>query len=215
MRFLKIQVLLLLLAVVVVGALGADVVLKNRAETELVAQVTQRVPGTTGVEADISSFPFVGRLLISGTVPKVVITAQHADSGSIGLSDVRVVVEEVEMDSQAARDGKAVVKSIGRGSVQADLRANEINPFLPRGYRVDLQPGKATVSGPGASLAQFVTTPEGAIQLRVADRALVDLPFPKTDLLPCAPAAEFVSGAVRLTCSFDEVPPLLLDLAQQ
>jgi hypothetical protein len=215
MRFLKVQVLFLLIAVVVVGALAADVVLKNRAETELAAEVGRRVPGTTGVEADISSFPFVGRLLVSGTVPKVVVTAQHADSGSIGLSDVRVVVEDVEMDSRAARDGRAVVRTIGAGSVQADLRANEINPFLPRGYQVDLQEGKAVVRGPGAALAQFVTTPQGAIQLRVADRALVDLPFPKTDLLPCAPAAAFVTGAVRLTCSFDEVPPLLLDLAQR
>lgn len=214
MRFLKVQVLLLLVAVVVVGGLALDVVLKNRAETELAAEVARRVPGTTGIEADISSFPFVGRLLLSGTVSKVVVTAQHSDSGGVGLSDVRVVVEDVEMDSKAARDGRAVVRSIGAGSAQADLRANEINPHLPRGYQVELQPGKAVVKGPGASLAQFVTTPEGAIELRVADRALASLPFPKTDLLPCAPAAAFVSGAVRLTCTFDEVPPLLLDLAQ-
>lgn len=215
MRFLKLQVLLLLIAVVVVVGLAFDVVLKNRAETELAVEIARRVPGTTGIKADISSFPFVGRLLVSGTVPEVVVTAQHAESGSIGLSDVRVVVEEVEMDTQAARDGRAVVKSIGRGTVQADLRANEINPFLPRGYQVELQPGKATVRGPGASLAQFVTTPEGKIQLRVAEKALVDLPFPTTDLLPCAPDAAFISGAVRLTCSFDKVPPLLLDLARQ
>lgn len=215
MRFLKIQVLLLLIAVVIVGAAAADVVLKNRAETELAAEVGRRVPGTSGIEADISSFPFVGRLLLSGTVPKVVVTAQHSDSGPIGLSDVRVVVEDVEMDSEAARDGRAVVRSIGSGSVQADLRVNEINPQLPRGYQVEIQQGKAVVRGPGASLAQFVTTPGGSIQLKVADRVLVDLPFPKTDLLPCAPAAAFVSGAVRLACSFDEVPPLLLDRAQR
>ena len=216
MRFLKVQVLLLLVAVVVVGGLGADVVLKHRAETELAAEVARRVPGTTGIETDISSFPFVGRLLVSGTVPKVVVTAQHADAaalGAIGLSDVRVVVEDVEMDTTAARDGRAVVRSIGAGTVQADLRVNEINPLLPRGYQVELQPGKAVVRGPGASLAQFVTTPSGTIQLRVADRALVELPFPKTDLLPCAPSAAFISGAVRLSCSFDEVPPLLLALA--
>ena len=54
MRFLKLQVLLLLIAVVVVAALAADVVLKNRAETELAAEVSRRVPGTTGVEANIS-----------------------------------------------------------------------------------------------------------------------------------------------------------------
>ncbi len=216
MRFLKLQVLLLLLAVVVVGALAADVVLKNRAETELAAEVTRRVPGTTGVRAKISSFPFVGRLLLSGKVPTVVLTAQHAGAGDVlALSDIRVQVDDVEMDSAAAKDGRAVVKSIDRGSVRADLRVNELNSRLPRGYQVQLQDGKAVVSGPLAAQAQLVATPEGRIQLKVAGRALFDLALPKTDLLPCSPNVTFVSGAVRLACSFDEIPPLLLDLARR
>ena len=213
MRSLKLQVFLLLIAVIGVGALVFDVVLKGRAEAELADEVERRVPGASGVEADISSFPFVGRLLLSGRVSKVVITAQHAGIDVVALSDVRVQVEDVEMDTDAAMDGRAVVRSIGRGSVQADLRQEEINSLLPRGYSVQMQGEKATISGPAASRAQFVTTPEGSVQLRIADRALVDIPFPKTDLLPCAPAATFVTGAVRLACTFDELPPLLVDLA--
>lgn len=216
MRFLKLQVLLLVIAVVVVGGLAADVVLKNRAETELAAEVARRVPGTTGIEATISSFPFVGRLLLSGKVPKVVVTAQHAGTPDVvALSDIRVQVDDVEMDTAAAKDGRAVVRSIDRGSVQADLRVDQINPRLPRGFSVQLQAGKAVVSGPGGAEATLVATPEGALQLKIANRTLLDLPLPKTDLLPCAPAATFVSGAVRLSCTFDEVPPLLLNLARR
>ena len=214
MRFLKLQVLLLLVAVVAVGALVFDVILKNQAETELTAEVARRVPGTTGIESTISSFPFVGRLLVSGKVPKVVVTAQHAASEPVALSDVRVEVLDVEMDTAAARDGRVVVRSIGRGSVKADVRADQINPRLPRGFQVELQDGKAAVRGPASTQAELVATPEGAIQLRVAGRSLLDIPFPKTDLLPCAPTASFVRGAVRLACSFDEVPELLLDVVQ-
>jgi len=216
MRFLKLQVLLLLIAVVVVGAGGADIVLKSRAETELAAQVTKRVPGTTGVRAKISSFPFVGRLILSGKVPKVVVTAQHAGVGDVmALSDIRVQVEDVEMDTAAAKAGKAVVRAIDRGSVRADVRVDQINSRLPRNYQVQLEDGKATISGPAASSAQLVATPEGRIQLKLAGKAIVDLALPKTDLLPCAPAPTFVSGAVRLACTFREIPPLLVDLAQR
>lgn len=215
MRFLKLQVLLLVLAVLAVGGLIFDVVLKGRAEAELADEVTRRVPGTTGVEAEISSFPFVGRLLLSGEVSKVVITAQHAGSGAVALSDIVVQVEDVAMDSDEAMGGRAVVQSIGRGSVQADLRQDQINSRLPRGYQVQMQAGKATVSGPAAAQATLVTTPEGSVQLRVAGRSLVDVPFPKTDLLPCSPTPTFVAGALRLACSFDAVPPLLLDLARR
>lgn len=215
MRFLKLQVLLLLIAVVVVGALAFDVVLKNRAETELAAEVARRVPGTTGVKADISSFPFVGRLLLSGEVPKVVVTAQHTTVGELSLTDLRVQGDDVEMDTEAAKDGRAVVKSIGRGTAQADLRADQINSRLPRGFSVRLQSGKAVVSAPGGVQAQLVGTEKGGIALQAAGRNLFELAIPKTDLLPCTPTVTFVSGAARLSCTFDSVPPLLLDLARR
>ena len=214
MRLLKLQVFLLVLAVMVVAALGFDVVLKNRAETELASEVAARAPGTTGVGAKISSFPFVGRLLVSGRVPKVVVTAQHTSVADVSMEDIRIEVEDVKMDAQEARHGKAVVQAIRSGRVQADLRQDEINSRLPRGYQVQLSDGKAVVNGPVALPAQLVTTPEGSVQLRVANRSLFDLPFPKTDLLPCRPKATFISGALRLSCTFDTIPPLLVNLAK-
>ena len=215
MRFLKLQVLLLLLAVLAVGALAFDIVMKNRAETELAAQITERVADTNGVRARIRSFPFVGRLLLSGKVSHVDVTAQHSGAGGVDLADIRVRAEEVELDTDAAMDGRAVVKSIQRGSVQADLRQDQINSRLPRGIQVRLQPGAAVVSGPGGSEAQLTVTPEGKVQLRIGNRTLLDLALPDTKLLPCRPQATFVTGAVRLSCAFTEVPPLLLDLARR
>lgn len=215
MRFLKVQVLLLVLAVLAVGALAFDVVLKNRAEAELAAEVADRVPETTGVQARISSFPFVGRLLLSNKVPKVVVTAQHTSVEQVSLNDIRVEVEDVEMDSDEAMDGRAVVRSIGRGSVKAELRQDQINSRLPRGFQVQIQQGRATVSGPNAVQAQLVNSPEGRVQLLVARRSVFELPFPKTELLPCNPTGTFISGAVRLDCAFDEIPALLLQRAQR
>lgn len=215
MRFLKLQVLLLLLIVIAVAAVAGDIVLKNRAETELAAEITRRVPETNGVQARINSFPFVGRLLLSGKVSEVDVTAQHSRAGGVDLADIRVRAEEVEMDTDAAMDGRAVVKSIERGTAQADLRQDQINRRLPRGFQVRLQPGSAVVSGPGGSEATVTLTPEGNLQLRLGARTLLDLALPDTALLPCQPTATFVTGAVRLSCSFTEVPPLLLDLARR
>ena len=215
MRFLKLQVLFLLLGVVVVGAVAADVVLKNRAETELAAQIADRVPDTTGVRTRIRSFPFVGRLLVSGKVSHVDVTAQRSAAGGVALSDIRVRAEEVEMDSDAAMGGRAVVRSIKRGSVRADLGQDQINSRLPRGFQVQLQPGAAVVSGPGGAQAKLTVSPDGKVQLRIANRSLLDLALPDTALLPCRPTPTFVTGAVRLSCTFTEVPKLLLDLARR
>lgn len=214
MRLLKLQVLLLVVAVVAVGGLVFDFVVKNRAETALAEQVANRVAGTSGVGVAISSFPFVGRLAVSGQVPKIVVKVQQSTAGEVPLTDIRVLVENVKLDTQAALDGRAVVQSIGRGSVQADLREDEINRRLPRGYSVQLQAGKAVVSGPLGTKAELVSTPSGSLSLRLAGASLLDLRFPTTDLLPCRPTATFVRGAARLACTFTEVPRVLIDLAQ-
>jgi hypothetical protein len=214
-RSLKLQVLLLLVAVLAVGALAADVVLKNRAETELAAEVVRRVPDATGVQAKISSFPFVGRLLLSDEVKGVVVTAQHARVGDLSLADVRVEAEDVEMDPAAARDGRAVVRSIGRGTAQADLRQDQIDERMPSRFSVRLEEGRALVTGPAGVKAELLVTEKGALRLQVSERTLLELEVPKTDLLPCPIGVTFVNGAARLACTFDEVPPLLLDLAKR
>ncbi len=214
MRFVKLQVALLLLAVVVVAALGADVVLKNRAENALVAQVMAKEPDTSGVGAKIRSFPFVGRLVVSGQVARVDVTAQHATVGGVALSDIRVQAEGVKLDTAEAAHGRAVVRSIKGGSVQADLRQDQINSRLPKQIQVQVQQGTATITGPGGAQAQLLVTPDGTIQLRIANRSVLDLAIPKTALLPCVPKGTFVTGAVHLSCTFSEVPPILLNLAR-
>ena len=215
MRFVKLQVAVLLVAAVAVVGLGADLVLKNRAENELATQVMARVPQTSGVRAKIRSFPFVGRLARSGEIAQLDVMAQHSGAGDLSLNEILVKVEGVEMDTGAAMRGRAVVRSIKRGSVRADLRQNEINSRLPKQFQVELQQGAAVVSGPGGSQAKLTVSPEGAIRLSIGERPLLDLPLPNTALLPCRPEATFVPGAIRLVCTFDEVPPLLLDLAQR
>jgi len=214
MRFVRLQVALLLAAVVVVGALGADVVLKGRAEARLAAEVMAQSPDTNGVQARIRSFPFLARLLTSGKVAQVDITAQHANPGGVALSDLFVQLDEVELDPDQARRGRAVVRSIGRGRVRADLGQDQINSRLPRQFQVQLEQGRAVINGPGGTEGKLTISPEGRIQLRIGSRSLLDLPVPDSALLPCRPSAIFVPGALRLSCDFTEVPPLLLDLTR-
>ncbi len=214
MRFVKLQVALLLVAVLVVAALGADVVLKGRAESRLAAEVTAQSPDTNGVRARIRSFPFLARLLTSGKVAQVDISAQHAEPGGVALTDVFVQLDEVELELDQARKGRAVVRSIGRGRVRADPRQDQINSRLPKQVQVQLEQGRAVVNGPGGTEGKLTISPEGMIQLRIGSRSLLDLPVPDTDLLPCRPSATFVPGALRLSCEFTDVPPLLRDLAR-
>lgn len=215
MRFVKLQVFLLLVAVLLVGALAADLVLKNKAENRLTTEVAARSPETTGVQTRIRSFPFVGRLLLSGKVAQVDITAQHAGPGGVGLSDIRLRAEDVELDVGEATHGRAVVRSIGRGSVRADLGQNEINTRLPKQFQVQLQKGTAVVTGPGGGEGTVKVSPEGNIQVHMGSRSLLDIAIPQSNLLPCTPSATIVPGALRLTCDFTGVPKLLVDAVRR
>lgn len=211
MRFVKLQLLLLLVVVLVAAALGADFVLKSRAEAELTTRIEKAAPEATGVRSRIRSFPFVGRLLVSGKVSQVDVMAQHSDVAGVELSDIRLRLEGVEMDSAEARHGRAVVRSIERGSVQADLPQGQINSRLPKQFQVQVEKGRAVVTGPGGAQAQLSVTPEGTVKVSLAGRALLDLPLPKTSLLPCRPSAGFVPGALRLTCDFTDLPAFLVN----
>ena len=62
------RLLLPFVVVVVVGGLGLDVAAKKYAEGQLASRAESRASGQASASARISSFPFVGRVLLSGEV---------------------------------------------------------------------------------------------------------------------------------------------------
>jgi hypothetical protein len=202
------------LAVVVGGACVADVFVRGEAERALAAAVEREAPGTHGTSASIGSFPFVGRLVVRGQVPVVTVRAREARAAELPLRDVSVTVHDVHLDTGQAVKGKVRITSAGHGSLDATVTQDDLNRRLP-GVHVVLTPGQAEVGGPAGVKGELVTSTKGRLVLRVAGRTLFEIPLAVAGLLPCEPEVAIDQGALRLSCSFDDVPDVLLRAASR
>jgi hypothetical protein len=213
LRVVKLQILVIVLVVLVGGLLILDVVVRGRTEQALAAAVEAKVPETQGTTATIDSFPFIGRLLVQGTVPTVTVRAAQTRVGPLTLHDVAVTVHDVDVDLAGAVGGNLRISSIGSGTLAARVLQSDLSGRVP-GVRVVLVPGRADVIGPGGVKGELVTTKPGVLTLRVAGRTVDDLALPQSGLLPCAPRVTIVEGALELGCSFTKVPDALLAATQ-
>lgn len=217
-KLLKLQILLVLLAVLVVAGLAADqLFLRPKAESAIDAAVTRGVPGTTGVRTHISALPFVPRVLATGRVPELRVAASTSRPKGVPvtLRDLEIVVTDVVIDRAAALQGRAEVRSIGAGTARAALAPGEVVKLLGvPGLDVKVAGGAATATVAGRGVAQLLLG-EGRLEVKVGGVRLARVALPASDLLPCAPTAAFQGDALVLSCSFTKVPDVLVDLANR
>ena len=155
-----------------------------------------------GVETSVDTFPFLGRLLVSG-----------ATSFSIGLDDVTdrgVRVDRIEFDVDGlvfdrgeALEGRVRIDDVER--VRATAVINEDTIAAAAGVPVDLEPGSATAAGSTVEVAVVGRQ----VQAAVPGVGAVTFAVPSTDYLPCEPALVIAQDRVELSCTTDSLPPLV------
>ncbi len=211
------RVAVLIVVVVVVAAVAGDMVARRRAQATLVDAVVRNVPGATDVSASVSSFPFLGHLLVQGRVAEVDVriggvAAPIGGRSAVDLTDVQVDVHDVDLDTGEALHGQARVTAIGRGHVQASISQDALQRLLPRGVSVHLAAGSAQVTGPLAGSAEIVATGTGKLALRLGrPQVVIPIPLPTATVLTCPPQVAIADGTLTLSCSFRDVPRILVD----
>lgn len=153
-----------------------------------------------GVDFSINSFPFLARL---GLLGEVSATLELQDVGQDGATlDAFVVeIDNLVFDRDRAFHGHVLVSGLDRATVTARLEQDTLSDLL--GVPVDLPRG--------GRAADF------GIELQVADEGLVIIAggrqevisFPAADYFPCDPDVEFHPGRLELTCSTEELPPIV------
>lgn len=208
----------LIFLMIVVGLLGvADVGTRRFAEAELAAKVERSVQGSAGVDVDIDSFPFTAQLLATGEVPRLDLRVERLSGRSLELTDTLVRLEGVVIDKSRLTSGKAEVKSIERGTVALTIEASALASLVPDEVDLVLEGGRLQASFRGREVAAATVeiSEEGALELTIPPLPVVSIVLPGRTLFPCRPNAELVGREMRLRCSFDEVPPALLRVANQ
>lgn len=194
-----------LVALLGVADQGARVV----AEGKLASRAREAAGGPDSARATIKSFPFLGRLLASSSVPRVEVRVTGATAGPVRLAAVEVVGTGVTLDRGAMFAGDVRLEDIEGGVVTVELDGPSITEVVD--LPVTIADGTVRVgAGQVAVNADVTVNPSGSLVLRLRGLPALTVPLVRTPLIPCAATTVSVEGdRVRLSCEVDELPAVL------
>jgi hypothetical protein len=217
------------LVVVVVIAAGALVVgdqaARVYAQSKLAERAAAYYPPSTASDASIRSFPFVGRLLVSGDVPDVKVGMDNLRADVVLIRRFELDLHDVVVDRQALFKGRVEITGIGSGRIEALVDGSSLARavgedlrFHDGGVEIHKRVGGRDVFARGR-----VTVAKNALRLEPTSVQGAGLPasaftltiqIPGSDLWPCAAQAQSVEGGLRVSCTVEHVPPALVRAAQ-
>lgn len=201
----RLVVLVLVLGIVVVAAVIGDTVARHRAETVIAARIEAAVPGTAA-QVQISSFPFVGRLAVSGRVASVRARVTGATVGRFPVDLVDLVVNDLAVSRPDLLNGKVVVRFIASATATATLSQQSVDT----GSGLPVTLGAGTVGLAGVQVPAQVSLVSGSVRISVPPLPTLTLPALPPVLLPCTADAVLTPGLLTLSCTTATVPTALI-----
>ncbi len=188
----------------------ADVAARGVAEDQLRQRVISRVQTATSgsagpVSASISSFPFLGRLLVSGEISQVDVSVHDVTVRGVTFASAGVRLRSVHIDLDSLLDDRRVaLESIDHGTAVVEIAGSEISRLL--GVPVVLDADRARVRVGGALVDVSVRVEGSSLVVEAGGLTLPAIEIPPLPLVACLSGTEILAGRVRLTCEVDQVP---------
>jgi hypothetical protein len=211
--------------VVLLALIVGDQAAKSWAESKLAERAAAYYPPGSGSSASIRSFPFVGRLLVSGSVPRVDVNLDDVRIQAVLLRQLTLRVSDVTLDRSDLFDGRVRLLDVGQGQIRATIDGSSLAKAT--GFDVRLRPGQVEVhqriqgvnvvaKGELSVKGNVVTvTPTSVQGLSVPlNRFAINYRIPGIEILPCQAETEIVEGAAILSCDINDVPAALVQAAQ-
>src|SRR5438067_7916206 len=217
--------LLVVPTVILLALVVADRAAKGWAESKLAERAAAYYPPGSGSSASIHSFPFVGRLLVSGSVPRVDVNLDDLRVDPVLIRQLSIHVTDVKLNRSELFHGRVHLDDVGSGKMVATIDG----PSLARAAGLDLRftPGvvsvhekiqgvDVTAKGKVAVKGNVVTvTPTSVEGLNVpASRFVVSYRIPGIEILPCQADVKIVQNGIVVSCNLVDVPPALVQAAQ-
>ena len=189
----------------------ADVAARGVAEDQLRQRVESRVAASGSssgapVSAQISSFPFLGRLLLSGTISEVDVSLVDVTVRGVTFASVGVELRSVRIDRDTlVQDRRVALQSIGRGTAVVEISGDEVSRLL--GVPIVFEEGQARVRVGGQLVSVAARVEGGALVVEAGGLTLPPIEIPPLPLVSdCLSGTEILAGRLRLTCTLDQVP---------
>ncbi|TML43788.1 MAG: DUF2993 domain-containing protein [Actinobacteria bacterium] len=197
---------LLVAALIAVLLVAADQGARVFAQSELRKRAGAAVPEAAAVHAKVSSFPFVGQLVVSGRVTEVALRFDGIRSSRLQLHEVALDLRGVVIDRHALiAEQRGQLNRISRGTVTVDITAAALAAAFGVDLRVVMRLGPSGLAGLASAAAEG-----GRLVLRFAGLPAASVVIPRGDLVPCQPLVAVTSAGVRLSCTFTHIPPRLI-----
>jgi hypothetical protein len=188
---------------------AADIGVRSVAEQQLRDRVAATAHPGGATSARIESFPFLGRLLTSGNVSRVRLSAADLTVEGLTVARVSLDLQDVTFDrSRLLSDRKVVLQSLGRGTAEAEVTQEQLSQRL--GVPVTLTPGRVQVRVAGQLVTAKAGVSQNQLRVTVTGLSVPALKIPALPLVPCVADAVVLAGRIRLTCSVDQIPPELV-----
>jgi LmeA-like phospholipid-binding len=218
-------ILLVIPTVLLLALVVGDQAAKGWAESKLAERAAAYYPPGSGSSAAIHSFPFLGRLLVSGSVPRADVNLDNLRVETVLIRQLSIHVSDVKLNRSELFSGRVHLDDIGKGRIVATLDG----PSLAKatGFDVRFKPGEVEVhqkiegvdvvaKGKVAVKGNLVTvTPTSVQGLAVpASRFAISYRIPGIEIFPCQADVKLIQNGVVLACDVTDVPAALVQAAQ-
>lgn len=186
----------MLLGVVVVVLVVGDLLARAYVETGVEASLREELHDVGSVDADISSFPFVGRIIVGGEVRRVRFTLTDVGGHELPVAALRLTVDGLRFDrSSLVNHSRLRVTGVDSVRVTAVVSADAMEALLgPAAGALDLAEGASVRIAGGR-----VELPGG-----------LSIPVPPVELLPCDASATIVERSLVFECVADRLPAIVV-----
>lgn len=211
----KLVVLLLVLgvvlAVLVGGLLYADVQVREYAEEQAETQLAGAVPMASGADVEIDAFPFVGRVLLDGTVKRLDVQLRDLRTEQLDVERVSLQIEGLVIDRDVLlSDRKLAIKGLQSGSVDASITSAALDEVTPVDTR--LRGGKIEITYQGVTVEGKIAVKKRHLVIAVPGIDSLRVPLPEEKYLPCDPTVKVDGEKLRVTCTIHELPRAVADV---
>ncbi len=192
------------MAVIVAALSYGDMAARHRVQTLLADHIETDLPGSTAT-VHVTSFPFTGRLLVSGSVPELTVDVRDASVKGLTFSSVDLVVHDLKISSSQLLHRRVIVTGLRSATVSAVLPEASIDHLA--GVNVTIGVGTVGVSGVQVSASASVVS--NRVTLDLAGVAPISFTLPSLSFLPCVSSAVLEAGSIRVACTLSAPPPIL------
>ncbi len=203
---LVLGVLGILGVILLVVAVIADDKIRGAAETEAARRLHNALPIEGSPVVSIDSFPFVPRVLLEGSVERLVVSMRSLQSQGVVVDEAKLTVDGLVLDRDQLLEARTLeVVDIQTAHIEAWMTAEALSAVAK--IPVTIDDGRVSVSYAGRVYTGSVTVSKHALVVMVEGMPPILSPLPSTDLIPCDPVLDIDGDRIHVACSVDELPP--------